>query len=101
MKVILSKKESRILDEMLINLDNHPLEDVPGIVSVTYSNDETTIEINEKYVTTMGGEINKWLPSLIGTTKGLVSIIQLCYQSLTATEKSLDKELKTKEKKTL
>lgn len=99
MKISLTKKEQRVLEQTLIENMHEPLKEVPGIMKLQYVTDGLNIEINEKYITTMGGEINKWLPGIVGSVKGLVSILRLFSQSVDTVEKSLYKELTTKELK--
>lgn len=103
MQIIMSEKEKEIMQTLLINVADRPLTETPGILAIKYKKSaeenaeiQTVIEINEKYVTTLYGEANKWLPGIVGTTKGLVALCKSFMNAISETENSLLKELKTK-----
>lgn len=103
MQIIMSEKEKEIMQTLLINVADRPLTETPGILAIKYKKSaeenaeiQTVIEINEKYVTTLYGEANKWLPGIVGTTKGLVVLCKSFMNAISETENSLLKELKTK-----
>lgn len=102
MQIIMSEKEKEIMQTLLINVADQPLTETPGILAIKYKKSaeenaeiQTVIEINEKYVTTLYGEVNKWLPGIVGTTKGLVALCKSFINAMSETENSLLKELKT------
>lgn len=103
MQIIMSEKEKEIMQTLLINVADQPLTETPGILAIKYKKSaeenaetQTVIEINEKYVTTLYGEANKWLPGIVGATKGLVALCKSFMNAISETENSLLKELKTK-----
>jgi hypothetical protein len=100
----MSKKEKRIMQTLLINVVDQPLTEIPGILAIKYKKSaeenaetQTVIEINEKYVTTLYGEANKWLPGIASTANGLVVLCKSFMDAISETENSLLKELKTEE----
>lgn len=102
MQIIMSEKEKEIMQTLLINVADQPLTETPGILAIKYKKSaeenaetQTVIEINEKYVTTLYGEANKWLPGIVGATKGLVALCKSFMNAISETENSLFKELKT------
>lgn len=102
MQIIMSEKEKEIMQTLLINVADQPLTETPGILVIKYKKSaeenaetQTVIEINEKYVTTLYGEANKWLPGIVGATKGLVALCKSFMNAISETENSLLKELKT------
>lgn len=102
MQIIMSEKEKEIMQTLLINVADRPLTETPGILAIKYKKSteenvetQTVIEINEKYVTTLYGEANKWLPGIVGATKGLVALCKSFMNAISETENSLLKELKT------
>jgi hypothetical protein len=104
MQIIMSEKEKEIMQTLLINVADQPLTETPGILTIKYKKSaeenaetQTVIEINEKYVTTLYGEANKWLPGIVGATKGLVALCKSFMNAISETENSLLKELKTEE----
>ena len=106
MQIIMSEKEKEIMQTLLINVADQPLTETPGILAIKYkykksaeenAEIQTVIEINEKYVTTLYGEANKWLPGIVGATKGLVALCKSFMNAISETENSLLKELKTEE----
>lgn len=104
MQIIMSEKEKEIMQTLLINVADRPLTETPGILAIKYKKSaeenaeiQTVIEINEKYVTTLYGEANKWLPGIVGATKGLVALCKSFMNAISETENSLLKELKTEE----
>lgn len=104
MQIIMSEKEKEIIQTLLINVADQPLKETPGILAIKYKKSaeknaeiQTVIEINEKYVTTLYGEANKWLPGIVGATKGLVALCKSFMNAISETENSLLKELKTEE----
>ena len=102
MQIIMSEKEKEIMQTLLINVADRPLTENPGILAIKYKKSaeenaeiQTVIEINEKYVTTLYKEVNKWLPGIVSTTKGLVVVCKSFMNAISETENSLLKELKT------
>ena len=100
MRIIVSEKEKEIMESLLTNIFDQPLKETPGILSIKYKMSaekdaelQTIIEVNEKYVTTMYGEVNKWLPPIISVIKGLIAQVKSVINRLSEIEMSLFKEL--------
>lgn len=101
MQIIMNEKETEVMQTLLINIADQSLKEIPGILSIKYKKSaeenaetQTIIKINKNYVTKMYGEANKWLPGIVGATKGLVALIKSFMSALTETELSLLEELK-------
>jgi hypothetical protein len=102
MKIIMSEKEAEVIQALLINIADQPLTETPGILTIKHKKlvvgenveVQTVIDINEKYVTTLYGEVNKWLPGIVSTIKGVVVLIKSFMNAISETENSLLKKLK-------
>ena len=99
MQVIMSEEEKEIMQTLLTNVAEQPITEIPGILAIKYKKSaeenaetQTVIEINEKYVTTICKETNKWLPGIVGTIKGLVVLCKSFMEAIFETENSLLKE---------
>lgn len=102
MKIIMSEKEMDLMQKIMVSVADQPLTPVPGVVSIVckkpFEEAEEIVEvtINEKYVTNMYKEANKWLPGIVGATKGLVALVKSFISALAEKENSLLKLLKPK-----
>lgn len=99
MQIIMNEKEAEIMQTLLTNVAEQPITEIPGILAIKYKKSaeenaeiQTVIEVNEKYVTTICKETNKWLPGIAGTIKGLVVLCKSFMDAISETENSLLKE---------
>ena len=99
MKIIMSKKEARLMKSIILNIVGEPIKDVPDVLKIENKKSEdyedvTIIDINEEYVATLYGKVNKWLPTLVSHIKGTIEMIKLFIEEMSKTENNVLMKIK-------
>jgi hypothetical protein len=94
MKIILSKKENLIFEQLMVDITEKTIKPIPKLLEVeTTDTGYTVIDINEKYTLEMYKEYHRWLPAIISQLKALYSLLETAVSSIQSKERHILKDI--------
>jgi len=104
MQIILNANERDTLNNLLVGTFNTSFKEIAmssaNVMKIEYRKDisactdtEMVITIDDRYVIGMYGEMNKWLPFIVMSTKSLIASVKAFGNAMDDKEQSLFKEI--------